>query len=121
NPVPIAFEDRGDFTGAIDVGAERKIDIAVSVQIACVHDQPSSDQTLGKSGCREFHVTLVFEKNKTFLRRFLIIRKERDGGDIDVPVLIEIAGLRAEGAVQGIKESLLEMEIAAIQVEPDAM
>src|SRR6185436_11927191 len=83
-----------------DVRSEHNIQIAISIQVSDVHGVPSSGDAFRKCARFEIHPAGILEINETFARRFLVVGKKRNRGDIEVAIAIKIARHRLDGSVQ---------------------
>lgn len=118
------FEDfgwKGNAAGSVDHGAENEVEVAVAVEVGGIHGQPATVHGFGEGGGGELEVSAVFEEDKAFAGGLAEVGEERDGGDIEVAIAIEIAGDGFEGAVEREEPGWLEAEVTVVEVEAKAV
>src|SRR3989441_6659304 len=101
--------------------AENNVGITISLEIADIHGQPATSATFWKRISLKLKLPAVFQVNEAFLGAVFVIREIRDGGNIHVPVFVEISSHRLIRSVQWVKPCLAEVVFSVVQVQPDAM
>src|SRR5260370_28148890 len=100
---------------------ENNVQVPVTVQVADGHGEPSSSVTMRKGRWLELHASLVFQVDEAFLRRFVVVRKKRDGRNIKIAIAVEVSRDRFVCSVERIKERFLEIPMAVVQVDANPM
>src|ERR1041384_290313 len=118
-PIAHVFGRNGAWT--VNERAEDDVEVPVAVEISDVHRQPAAHDAFRKSGSGEAQVALVLKVNKTFFGRFLVVGEKRNRRDIKIAVAIEITGHCFEDAIHRKEISFVEIQIAAVQVNANAM
>ena len=85
---PIAKEPRDDIL------------VAVEVHIAHIHRQPTACQYLVKRRGRKLHSALVAQVHEGFFGRTNVIGEKADRSYIEIPISVEVSGLRLVGPIE---------------------
>src|SRR2546425_2005207 len=118
---PIVRERRRNYVWSANKRAKNNVGITISIEIADIHGQPATIATFWKRISIEPKLPAVFQVNEAFLGAVFVIREIGDGGNIHVPVFVEIRRHRLIRSVQWEKPGLAERVFSVVQVQPDAM
>src|SRR5438093_9520429 len=118
---PIVGESRRNCVWSANEGAKNNVGTTISIKIADIHGQPATIATFWKRISVKLKSPAVLQINEAFLGAVFVIREIGDGGNIHVPVFVEISSHRLIRPVQWEKPSLAEVVFSVVQVQPDAV
>jgi hypothetical protein len=93
--LPHVPDGRWDGSRHPDEGTKHQIDVAVAVEIPGIEGEPATGDGLAEGGGLEFEFVAsagVFEVEESFAGGSFVVGKERDRGDVEVAIEIEVAG-----------------------------